>query len=275
MMLKYEFTIYYAVFFVFAGFSACSGSEKKGEKPETSKNIGNPIDSTKSPVSEKKTKPPAIKKSKNLKDLKTYTGYLEIDPFRYGKAVQGVTVYTASGKSIGIEMRYNKGHMQYMNKKVVITGGMANSSNDPRVQSYSYFKVESIKLAPGEKPYAVIPSVIPPPPVVKSEKDIKNLPGGWGVAIGKCEFIPDPKNKTRKDNSMIINKVILKLDDGFKITKHLYHMVSTGSKDYKNGAYGTIIFKYYANRDKKIYTFKFCTGKQKLCRIKPRIYKSK
>jgi hypothetical protein len=250
-MWKFRFIIFCLCSIAILSFSCSQNTDSKSGKDKKTDDL---IDSKKSLVSSKKEK-----------NLKKYTGFLEIDPFRYGKGTQGVTVYTAKGKSIVIEMRYGKEHLQFLNKNVVITGAMASTSTDKSPQGYSYFKTQSIKLASGETPHVIIPTKIPPPPMVYSEKDIKNLKGRWGIAVGKMEIFLDKKIKKHRRKNVVIEKVILTLKDGYKIEKHLYLASSTDSKEYKTGQAGSMIFKYVPNWKEQIIPHKFCPGKQKRC----------
>jgi hypothetical protein len=239
---------------------SCSNGKREGQNGASQQHT--PMNSS---TKSNKVKPVANEKS--------YTGFLEIDPIRYGKGMQTVTVHTSSGKSIGIAIRYRKEHMQFINKRVNITGAMAQTSSDPRAQSASYFRVTSLTLAPGEKSYAAIPKELPHPPLVYTEKEIKKLPGGWGVAVGKTEFFPDLKIEKKKLPHRIITKVILTLKDGFKITKYLHHMVSRDSDAYTNGTTGTLLFRYTPKWDKKISPYRFCHGNYKWCGMKQQPYK--
>lgn len=202
-------------------------------------------------------KPAALRVPAEAK-AKTYVGYLEIDPLVYGKGVQAVRVHTASGRAIGVAIRYRAEHLRFVNKRVVITGKMARSSDDPRVQSYRYFRVDKIALAPGETPHQTPPTEVPAPPVARSRNDLEGLPGAWRVAYGVASY------RYSQKNPKIIEKVSLKLSDGFAIDKHLWRMVTP--KRYKSGETATLLVRY--NRRAKRYSaHAFCRGEVRRCGV--------
>ncbi len=211
-------------------------------------------------------KAPAPKVPALPKGMQRYEGYLEIDPFRYGKAVQAATVHTTDGKRIGIEMRYTAEHLKFVNKRVVVVGGMARSSSDPRAQAYTYFKVHALTLAPGEKPWPTPPTAVPAPPVVHSKAEIDKLPGAWGVAVGTVTYQVDPKSVRPDALTHVIEKAVLTLSDGFKLEKHLWHMTGVDSPDYVNGSTATMVFKYSPSwKDHPFSIMKFCHGEFPRC----------
>ncbi|MBU1533966.1 hypothetical protein KKF84_01530 [Myxococcota bacterium] len=253
--------------FVVVSQLACAcgtGSKGGGETPERTRGgASDPMD----------VKPQVPQKAPTVKSCTTYEGYLEIDPVRYGKGVQGVTVYTKEGRGVGITLWYGKEHMQYIGKRVVICGGMAYTSSDPRAQRARYFKVESIKLAPGEKPYDSVPTEVPHPRVITSGAEMAALPGGWGVAVGKATYAWEDKGKSSDGPTRTVAKVTLTLSDGTTISKHLWQMVSADSTEYRSGSIGTMLFRYSRSR-KEASAFKYCTGRYPWCGMKRRPFKA-
>jgi len=148
----------------------------------------------------------------------------------------------------------------------VVIGGMARSSSDPRAQAYTYFKVHSIVLAPGEKPWPTVPKEVPPPPVVNSKADIDKLRGAWGVAVGTVTYHVDPKNVRPDALTHVVAKAVLTLSDGFKLEKHLWHMTGVDSPDYVNGSTATMVFKHSpAWKDHPFSVMKYCRGNFPRC----------
>lgn len=194
------------------------------------------------------------------------TGYLRIDPIKYSKGIQGVTVFCLDGRQLRIAIRYRPEHLQYVNKKVRVSGHMTQSGDDRYVQSYGYFQVTHLDLSPDETPYANLPTEVPPPPIIRNEKELRALPEEWGVAFGVCAFTDQVDRD--KSGHRIIEKVDLKLSDGFIISKHLWRMVSQSSDKYKNGAKASMLFKHQPRMDNGVNPFEFCLGENPRCGMK-------
>ncbi len=212
------------------------------------------LDNQKATLDVQPTTEPAAPEMAPKEKLLTATGLLEIAPIVYGKRQQPVTVYTEGNPHL-LTMWYEKEHLRYANKRVVITGNWADFN--PEGQSFRYFKTESITLAPGEVPHDNVPDGPPPPPLVRSMTEIAQLKGGWGVAFGKAKYHYDPKN------SKVIEKVTVVLDDSFEITKYLWRHVTPSR--YEQDGKATILFRRARDKSNRLSPMEFCLGHDRRC----------
>lgn len=157
-----------------------------------------------------------------------FTGYLEIDPYPTGKAVQGTWVHTKDGESYLLAICEFEPFLEYVNKRVTGTGYHYQSSNDPRAQSIGLFKILSLRLADGEIPHATVPTRVPPPPRAHSRSEIAKLPGRWALIVGKPSYelqYPEPGKRAYHT----VKSVSVHLADGLQLKKYLWRGVSVAT----------------------------------------------
>ncbi|MFH2009049.1 MAG: hypothetical protein ABI333_20835 [bacterium] len=200
------------------------------------------------------------------RDVVTVSGYLEMDPFPTGKALQGTRIITKDGRAYLLSVRPIKEYFQYLGKWVVGTEYHTRSSDDPRAQSIGLFKMLTIGLAPGQKPYATVPTRIPHPPVVKSKIELETLPGRWALIVGKPTYKLN-KSLSARVPHLIIDSATVALPDGFVVQKHLYRMVAKQrAAELLKATKATVVVRVSKYEKKlKVYPVRFCYDERLDC----------
>lgn len=151
-----------------------------------------------------------------------FTGYLEIDPYPTGKAVQGARILTKDGRGYLLAIRRYHRYLKYANRWVTGTGYQYRSSYDPRAQSIGLFRTLSLRLADGQKSHAKTPTRVPHPPRVRTRAELEKLPGRWAVIVEKPTFALEKPLSTDIPYHRV-KFVTMTLPGGLTVKKHLWH----------------------------------------------------
>lgn len=157
-----------------------------------------------------------------------FTGYLEIDPYPTGKAVQGTRVITKDGRGYLLAIRRYGPYLKFVNRWVTGTGYHHRSSYDSRAQSIGMFTTLSLRLADGQLPHASVPTRVPHPPRARTRAELERLPGRWALVIEKPTY---ELQKPRSANPpfQVVKSVTMTLPGGLQVKKHLWLGVSKQS----------------------------------------------
>ncbi len=217
----------------------------------------------------------------------TITGYLEIAPYVAGKRERPAVVHTEKETfPITVHMPRSWYHrrtlLKHANKRVVVTGRWAHYGNYPWGQSTTYFKISSMELAPGEKPHREVPGAVPPPPVVRSRRDIDNLPGAWGVAVGTTKYLATTPRRGPAAPPLV-TRVALRLQDGFTISMRLHSGQPVVTRDGVPGSILLTVYKRPCARSstcaddsaKVIAPRRFCPSADRQCGMDGRYYEGR
>jgi len=195
-----------------------------------------------------------------------FAGYLEIDPYPSGKAVQGTRVLTKDGREYLLAIRRYRPYLKFVNRWVTGTGYHHRSSYDPRAQSIGMFTTLSLRLADGQQPHSTTPTQVPHPPRARSKAELERLPGRWALLIEKPAY---ELEKPRSANTplQVVKSVTMTLPGGLQIKKHLWLGVSPQSARRMLAAEQATLVVRISRRDGKltVSASKHCEGMALRC----------
>lgn len=107
-----------------------------------------------------------------------------IDPIMGSKRLQAVSLQFDDGDAWILRYRPRPEDLEWVDKRVVVTG--RPYENSPEVQSVmaTHFELETLELAPGERPHDPIPTELPSPPMVKTPDELAACVGQWVQLVG-------------------------------------------------------------------------------------------
>jgi hypothetical protein len=121
-------------------------------------------------------------------------GRYEVDPIPGGKRFQGTWLVLDDGTRYVLSYRPVPEYFPFVDKRVSVTGLPYTPGRDTQHILAAHLQVVSIELAPGEKPYARPPAILPAPPLLRTSDDIIARIGRWGQVVGWLTAITDDPN---------------------------------------------------------------------------------
>ena len=135
-------------------------------------------------------------------------GRVEFDPVAGGKMFQGTWLVTRGSRYL-LSYRPDKALLKFANKRVVFKGRPYRPGRDVQHILAEHLHLDQIALAPGEAPWPVEPTEVPPPKTARSKKEVEALSPGWARVVGTIAKIAA--------SEQMWTKATLRFDDGSTI----------------------------------------------------------
>jgi hypothetical protein len=138
-------------------------------------------------------------------------GWYEVEPVPGGKRLQAASVVLPDGTRLIHSYRPVKEMFCYINKRVTVRGIVRTDAGEPpEVQQVMapHIAIESMALAPDEKPYDSIPDRIPDLPFIEEKKEMMRWNDRWVHVYGKLVGL-----KLRYNESIWADAIIRLRDD--------------------------------------------------------------
>ncbi len=160
---------------------------------------------------------PPAKRAPSNKDIVTFTARFDIDRLSGGKRFQGSILYRDGLDPLVCSYRPLKQYFEFVDRRVVVQGYHWSPPANAQQIMASHFAITSMKLAPGEKPYATKPTALPRPPMVRDKKGLEGKKDRWVQVVGTLKGGQKPKDEAWGTAN-------LDLGDGTRVEASVYWM---------------------------------------------------
>ncbi len=173
------------------------------------KKEGTTVPQAKKPQRQKKTEPKPLPKqpwpgtlqaggrTKGKKEIVTYKARFDIDRIPGGKMFQGSILYLDDGSSLVASYRPIKEYFHLVDQRVVVKGYHWSPPVNAQQIMADHFSITEMSLDPAASPvYTTKPKQLPPPPAVRTGKELAARHKRWVRVIGKLTGGKKPQKGT-------------------------------------------------------------------------------
>ena len=135
------------------------------------------------------------KKQKTGEKIVTYTARFDMDRLAGGKRFQGSILYLDGGRTLLASYRPMKQYFQFVDRRVVVQGFHWSPPPEAQQIMADHFSITSMKLAPGQTPYATKPTSLPSPPLVRTRGELEARKDRWVQVVATLAGGKKPANE--------------------------------------------------------------------------------